>query len=277
MKFPLLALFTVLISVYSVSCFYVNEARCVLNKNCKLPKCNCDSDKIPVNITNKFRLDQLPQLIVLTIDDQELDFKSYQVYKKLFDSFRNPNGCPIKATFFVSDSYNRTSYCLVRNLYENGHEIAVSTLNNECPHSMCSSIPTFEPWDLHTWTKQILKMRKNLEMFAAIPRSELTGFRAPLLEPTANLHYRIISAHNFLYDSSLILNSESIVWPYTFDYKTMVPSINNGPTESFTGLWEMPIHIFLDSGKLQALAETSANKASSFRRKNLHESPRRAL
>jgi hypothetical protein len=172
--------FYLLILLSSINCFYKNKNQCLLNINCKLPNCNCDSDSIPINITNKFRIDELPQLVVITIDDHELDHKSYQVYKRLFENLRNPNGCPIKATFFVSDTNNKTSYCLTRNLYENGHEIALSTVSYECPHSHCSSIPSFEPWDFKIWTKQILTMRKKMENFAAIPRSNLIGFRAPM-------------------------------------------------------------------------------------------------
>jgi hypothetical protein len=240
----------------TITCFYKNKQPCLQNTNCKLPTCNCDSDKIPINITNKYRLDQLPQLIVLTIDDHELDYKSYQVYKRLFENFRNPNGCPIKATFFISDTNNKTSYCLIRNLFENGHEIALSTLSYECPHSFCNSIPTFEPWDFRYWTKQILTMRKNLETFSAIPRSHLTGFRAPLMEPSANVHYRIISSHDFVYDSSMLVNSKNILWPFTLDYKTKAGLSNNGPTESFRGLWEMPLHVYFDAGNFITTSTT---------------------
>lgn len=243
-----LFIFLYLTNLISINCFYVNKVKCINNINCKLPHCHCDSDEIPLNLTNKFRLDRLPQLVILTIDDYKLDYKSFQTYKKLFESFNNPNGCPIKATFFLSDPHNKTSYCLIRNLYENGHEIALSTLNYECPHSLCNPNSTFEPWDFKQWTKEILSMRKRLELFSAIPRSQLNGFRAPMMEPSSNVHYRVISSHNFLYDSSLIINHDKVLWPFTLNYQTEHPVSNNAPTESFTNLWELPVHVYFDTG-----------------------------
>lgn len=38
----------------------------------------------------------------------------------------NPNGCPIKATFFVPHEY--ASYYYVQKLYGQGHEIAMQTV-----------------------------------------------------------------------------------------------------------------------------------------------------
>ena len=180
LKILFLSFFHLLSFLNTINCFYKNNQPCLTNVNCRLPNCHCDSDVISIDIKNKYRIDQLPQLVVLTIDDHELDYKSYQVYKRLLENFRNPNGCPIKATFFISDTNNKTSYCLIRNLYENGHEIAQSTLSYECPHSFCNSIPTFEPWDFKYWTKQVLSMKNKLQNFAAIPVSKLNGFRAPL-------------------------------------------------------------------------------------------------
>ena len=160
---------------------------------------------------------------------------------------KNPNNCPIKATFFISDSNNKTSYCLIRNLYENGHEIALSTLKY--------TVPQLEQWDFKNWTQQILDMRKNLEKFAAIPRPDLIGFRAPFLQPSANVHYRVIASHNFLYDSSLIVNSKNILWPFTLDYLISSSLDNNGPTESFRGIWEIPTQRYYNAGikKLQPI------------------------
>ena len=68
------------------------------------------------------------------------------------------------------------------------------------------------------------------------------------LEPSANVHYRVIASHNFLYDSSLLLDSKKIIWPFTLDYPISVLPSNNGPTESFRGLWEIPTHINYDPG-----------------------------
>jgi hypothetical protein len=211
--------------------------------NCELPFCNCESPDLPINYTTY----KLPQLVVLTIDDDKLDIKSYQVYKKLLENFRNPNKCPIKATFFMSDSENRTSYCLVRDLYEKKHEIAISTVNYTCPHKRCSSLVDFQPWHYSTWSEQILNMKLRLNKYAGIPKADINGFRAPQLEPSSDLHYRIIAGDKFLYDSSLIVNTDRLTWPFTFDYKIKPFLSNNGPINSYPGLWELPIPTYIDS------------------------------
>ncbi len=134
--------------------------------------------------------------MVLTIDDDRLDIKSYQVYKRLFDN------SSIRATFFVSDSANQTSYCLVRSLYENNNEIAISTVNYTCPRKFCTAERNFQSWNYEVWTEQILNMRERIHRYSGIAKSEIIGFRAPILEPAADMHYRIIHGNKFLYDSS---------------------------------------------------------------------------
>lgn len=227
--------------------------KCSMEKNCNLPYCNCDSAEIPVDISKHYKLLELPQLVVLTIDDDKLDIKSYQVYKKLLESFRNPDNSSIKATFFVSDSVNKTSFCLLRNLYDKNHEIAISTRNYTCPNKRCSTEKDFQPWDYREWMTEILNMRHLLNRYAGIPISDIVGFRAPILEPAADMHYKIISSHNFLYDSSLVINSDDdkFVWPFTFDYAMNSPLSNNGPIQLYPGLWELPIptYVNLDNSK----------------------------
>jgi hypothetical protein len=221
---------------------------CSMNDNCNLPYCNCDSAEIPVDISRNYKVVDLPQLVVLTIDDDRLDIGSYQVYKKLLESFRNPDNSTVKATFFVSDSVNETSFCLVRNLYEKNHEIAISTRNHTCPNKRCSTEKDFQPWDYTEWTNEILLMRSTLNRFAGIPISDVVGFRAPIIEPAADMHYKIISSHNFLYDSSLVINSNDnkFVWPFTFDYRINSPLSNNGPIQLYPGLWELPIPTYIN-------------------------------
>ena len=228
--------------------------KCTMEKNCNLPNCNCDSADIPVDISKYYKTIDLPQLVVLTIDDDKLDIKSYQVYKKLLESFKNPDNSSIKATFFVSDSVNKTSFCLLRNLYEKNHEIAISTRNYTCPNKRCSTEKDFQPWDYQQWTTEILNMRHMLNRYAGIPMSDIVGFRAPILEPAADMHYKIIASHNFLYDSSLVTNPDDnkFAWPFTFDYSMNSPISNNGPIQLYPGLWELPIptYVNLDNSKL---------------------------
>ena len=64
---------------------------------------------------------------MLTFDDAVND-QNQQLFAEIFESNRkNPNGCPIAATFFVSHEWN--DYRAVRNLYAGGHEIASHTIS----------------------------------------------------------------------------------------------------------------------------------------------------
>ena len=64
----------------------------------------------------------VPQLVLISFDDAVNDI-NWHIYEELLNSGRsNPNGCPIKATFYVSHEW--TDYSQVQTLYSRGHEIA---------------------------------------------------------------------------------------------------------------------------------------------------------
>lgn len=230
---------------------------CQMNVNCVLPYCHCETEKFPFDLPKNVKPYQLPQLVILTIDDDKLDIKSYQIYKKLFEGFHNSNKCPIRGTLFVSDSENKTSYCLTRNLYEHQHEIAISTVNHTCPSKRCSPLRNFQSWNYVEWLEQVLNMRERLNKYSGIPISDVVGFRAPLLEPASDMHFRIIAGNKFLYDSSLIINSDSdkLIYPFTLDYKITTPLQNIGPIDTYPGLWELPIPTYIDIDQSKTLTQ----------------------
>ena len=58
---------------------------------------------------------RLPQLVILTFDDSINDLNQ-RLYESIFHPVRrNPNGCPIAATFYVSHEW--TDYGHVQNMY----------------------------------------------------------------------------------------------------------------------------------------------------------------
>ena len=66
--------------------------------------------------------ENIPQMVLLTFDDSVNDLNK-GLYSDLFEKGRrNPNGCPISATFYVSHEW--TDYSQVQNLYADGHEMA---------------------------------------------------------------------------------------------------------------------------------------------------------
>jgi hypothetical protein len=66
-------------------------------------------------------------MLVITFDDA-INPDNMALYTDLLfnDSRRNPNGCPARATFFLSHEY--THYQHVQKLWNAGHEIAVHSI-----------------------------------------------------------------------------------------------------------------------------------------------------
>ena len=69
---------------------------------CQLPDCNCGGPSVPGGYLTR---SEVPQFVLLTFDDAVSDLNK-DFYAKLFTPNRtNPNGCPIKATFYVSHEW----------------------------------------------------------------------------------------------------------------------------------------------------------------------------
>lgn len=65
-------------------------------------------------------------MILLTFDDA-INSDNNEIYSKILNSKRkNPNGCSIKATFFVSHQFN--NYQQTQKMWNHGHEIAVHSV-----------------------------------------------------------------------------------------------------------------------------------------------------
>ena len=85
--------------------------------NCTLPNCFCSSDG--TLIPNGMLPTDVPQMITITFDDAVND-ENWDLYQdKLFpETYKNPNGCPIHGTFYVSHQY--TNYAMVQKLWNQG-------------------------------------------------------------------------------------------------------------------------------------------------------------
>ena len=71
----------------------------------------------------------IPQMVTITFDDA-INNNNIDLYSEIFNGQRkNPNGCDIKATFFVSHKY--TNYSAVQELHRKGNEIGVFSITNE--------------------------------------------------------------------------------------------------------------------------------------------------
>ncbi|XP_049833073.1 uncharacterized protein LOC126274364 isoform X10 [Schistocerca gregaria] len=199
---------------------------------CLLPDCFCGGKDIPGDLP----VEQVPQIVLLTFDDSANDLNK-GLYSDLFEKGRkNPNGCPIAATFYVSHEW--TDYSHVQNLYASGHEIA--------SHSISHSFG--EQFSQKKWSKEIGGQREILAQYGGVRLEDVRGMRAPFLAIGGNKMFKMLYDLNFTYDSSMpVYENRPPSWPYTLDYKIfhdcMIPPC---PTRSYPGVWEVPMVMWQD-------------------------------
>ncbi|KAI9589272.1 hypothetical protein GQX74_007441 [Glossina fuscipes] len=81
----------------------VDKAQKCNTEECQLPYCFCSKDG--TQIPGGLEADKIPQMIMLTFDGA-VNLNNYDHYSKIFNGKRkNPNGCNIRGTFFLSHEY----------------------------------------------------------------------------------------------------------------------------------------------------------------------------
>ena len=103
---------------------------------CTAPDCRCSG----INIPGGFHPEEIPQMVLLAFDDA-VNWDNWDYYSRLFPpdgNRKNPNGCPITMTLFVSHNY--TDYCMVRKLHGRGIEIADHSLTHQVIFLLCMKI-----------------------------------------------------------------------------------------------------------------------------------------
>jgi len=98
------------------------------------------------------------------------------------------------------------------------------------------------------WEAEAEGMRKMISQFAAIPKEDIKGFRAPFLQMGGDEMFTALYKHNFMYDCSWVsrdygyLDLDSGLFPYTLDFKsTQDCPILPCPECSYPGLWVQPM------------------------------------
>ncbi|EIW87292.1 hypothetical protein CONPUDRAFT_116476 [Coniophora puteana RWD-64-598 SS2] len=199
---------------------------------CKLPSCNCASTSPPGGLDPS----QVPQFVTFTADDA---IQSYTIdaVNQFLGSRLNPNGCPVKMTYFTSLNY--TNYTLVTDWYVAGNEIADHTMT-------------------HVGTPPNDEVMGNLialNALAGIPLPDIIGFRAPFLNYSVDT---LTMLHNagFTYDSSASASlpvgadGTDAFWPYTLDNGlandclTVENACKGNP--KLPGFWEIPMYALFD-------------------------------
>ncbi|CAG5096380.1 Similar to CDA1: Chitin deacetylase 1 (Bombyx mori) [Cotesia congregata] len=199
---------------------------------CVLPDCFCSEDgtTIPGDLPSK----DVPQMITITFDDA-INNNNIGLYKEIFNGKRkNPNGCDIKATFFVSHKY--TNYSAVQEMHRKGHEIAVHSISHNDDERFWSDATVDE------WAKEMAGMRIIAEKYANLTDNSVVGVRAPYLRVGGNNQFTMMEEQAFLYDSTITaaLNNPPL-WPYTMYFR--MPhrchgNLQHCPTRSHA-VWEM--------------------------------------
>src|SRR6185503_3882545 len=88
----------------AISVFLISRVEAVYNCNpasCVHPACVCASPNPPKGLDPK----SVPQFFTLTFDDG-INTESRAIAKQFMDGLKNPNGCPIQATWFVQTLYS---------------------------------------------------------------------------------------------------------------------------------------------------------------------------
>jgi len=206
-------------------------------EQCQLPDCFCSKDS--TEIPGGHLAESVPQMITISFDDA-VNNNNFPVYKKIFDGTRvNPNGCGIKATFFVTNQFN--NYSMIEALHNAGNEIA--------SHSMTHS-DVKDYWtdgSKEQWLKEFSDGREALEHFAKMPEGSILGARAPNLRVGGNRQFEALQDAGFLYDSSMVTRLQNPpLWPYNVYYSIPHECYGDSqkcPTRSYN-VWEMVINEF---------------------------------
>lgn len=179
-----------------------------------------------------------PQIVMFSFDDglRDQDYNDY--YSPVFDGLKNPNGCPISLTYFVSHNY--TDYALVEHAYSvDRAEIA--------DHSVTHRTPT--TWWLNAteeeMTHEVTDQQSILYLWGNVERNEIKGFRAPFLA-TSEMELRVLYENKFLYEASMVTDTN--YWPFTLDYKSPIcNSPATCPESAYPGLWLVPNVVYKQS------------------------------
>jgi peptidoglycan/xylan/chitin deacetylase (PgdA/CDA1 family) len=172
-------------------------------------------------------------MITITFDDA-INNNNIDLYAEIFKGRRNPNGCDIKATFFVSHKY--TNYSAVENMHRLGHEIAAHSITHNDLENFWTGATVEE------WAKEMAGSRLIIEKFGRINDNSVVGLRAPYLRVGGNNQFTMMEEQAFLYDSSITAPLQNPpLWPYTMYFK--MPhrchgNLQNCPTRSHA-VWEM--------------------------------------
>lgn len=200
--------------------------------------CHCAGITSPGGLTPA----ETPQFVLITHDDAVTDLAN-NVVRGITDPHKNPNGCNVPATWFVTQSGSECEY--IKKLYDENHELAIHTMH----HARLA--PGFNGLE-----EEMLGVKTWMNSECGIPSDAMQGFRSPFLvnnEPQREL----LAKNGFLYDSSIneFVGEDSHftksfgqrLWPYTMDSgipqncNWTYPDGQCSKEERYPGMWEVPM------------------------------------
>lgn len=207
-------------------------SRCMNNKTCVPPDCFCCRDelKLPISIQD------IPQIVFFTFDDALTD-SATKFYNRLFNpSRKNPNGCPVSMTLFVS--HQDTVYSNVNNMYRRGMEIAAHSVS----HAHMSN---------ENFLNEAQNQKRNLATLGGVPENEIVGWRSPFLEPVGDMQPDTLKKLGYSYDATLTFSKRSLSdkspTPFTLDFGWPYDcKVKPCPKRQHFGFWEVPVVSLLD-------------------------------
>ena len=211
-----------------------NAASTCNRRDCKLPDCFCSPKG--QSIPGQLKKEDTPQIILINIDGAVFS-DNMNIYREFLDGIKNPNGCPIKATFYVS--HKHTEYDQIEHLAALGHEIASFSVSRK------ESSAYWNRLDVQGWEDEMKIQKEIIEKYAMLGDDAVVGMRAPYLLSGSRHQYNMMK-NAFQYDSSIVAPLKNQpVWPYTLDYRVPHQCHKQGkacPTTAHPGIWEMPIN-----------------------------------
>jgi len=197
--------------------------------------CHCSGNETTIPLKDR------PQIVYLTFDDAFTAIAEEQFYRGLFNgTYRNPNGCAIRATHYITQSY--TDYSLVNRYWHMGHEMAAHSITHR------NDVKYWQNLSVEGWKDEMVGVRKMIGQFASIDPCEVKGMRAPFLQGGGDNQFQMLAENNFTYDCSWptrtygYTDAETGLYPYTLDFATVQDCpIKPCPKCSYPGLWVQPM------------------------------------
>jgi hypothetical protein len=116
-------------------------------------------------------------------------------------------------------------------------------------------------WRSYRFYNETIDYRRTIAKLTGLRSSSIVGYRSPNYEVNnKQLHWHTLREHQFLYDSTLITREwpvsynnqqqpSPMTWPHTMDFAPNYDCSQGCYTQSFPGLWTVPIHMYQDLGR----------------------------